>query len=130
LDKAKTMTPTQRSMAYIRKAGGFPWIVEHWNSFAHIRQDLFQFADILAVFPNREASTYIQVTSGSNVSARKEKILANKYALQILNAGNVIEIHGWRKVGARGKRKLWENRIIEIKPSDFASASETVSSQP
>jgi len=124
------MTPTQRSMAYIRKAGGEPWIVEHWNVFARITQDLFHFADILAIYPTREGSTYIQVTSGSNVSARKAKILANKYAKSILKAGNTIEIHGWRKGGPRGTRKIWGIRIVSITLADFASTSGIASLDP
>ena len=102
-------------MAYIRKNGGKPWIVEHWNHFAHIRQDLYQFADILVLYPDRKGCTFVQVTSGSNVSARKHKILANEYAPLVLSSGNTIEIHGWRKVGKKGKRKLWDIRVEDIK---------------
>lgn len=113
------MTPTQRSLQYIKEQGGLPWKTEVWNQWAKRRLDLFNFADIVAVYPNRAGTTYIQVTTGAHVSERKQKILNNKYALSVLQAGNVIEIHGWRKVGAKGKRKMWDVRVESVNKEEL-----------
>jgi hypothetical protein len=43
------MTPTQRSMAYLKKEGYRVAVVERWNPHARIRQDLFGVIDLLAI---------------------------------------------------------------------------------
>lgn len=101
------MTPTQRSLAKLRADGYLVAVVERWNSFARIRQDLFGFADLLAIKGNETLA--VQTTSGSNISARITKILACQAAALWLESPNrSIVVHGWAKRGPRGKRKLWE----------------------
>lgn len=105
------MSPTERTKAKL-KSEGWPLIavVEHWNPFAHIRQDLFGFIDVLAVRDNEILA--IQCTSGSNVSARLTKIRDNPaHRIWLASPSRRLEVWGWRKVGPRGKRKLWEVRI-------------------
>lgn len=111
-------SPTQRTLAKLKKQGATAAIVEKWNQWAKIRQDLFGFADLLAIQgPNLIA---IQVTSGANHAARKTKILAEPRALAWLKTGNLIELHSWSKMGARGKAKKWVCRAEEIVEEDFA----------
>lgn len=105
------MTPTQRTRDWLKKRGVTSQVVERWNSFARIRQDLFGFCDIVALGPRIVA---IQVTSGTNVAARIEKIYETPAAKQWLQAGGLIEVHGWRKTGAAGKRKLWALRRVHV----------------
>lgn len=105
------MTPTQRTRDWLKKQGITSQIVERWNSFAKVRQDLFGFADIVALGPRIVA---IQVTSGTNVAARIDKIYDTAAAKEWLQAGGLIEVHGWRKTGAAGKRKLWALRRVVI----------------
>lgn len=105
------MSPTERTKARL-KAEGWPLIavVEHWNPFARIRQDLFGFIDVLAV--RQDEILAIQTTSGSNVAARIQKIAANPaYRIWLASPSRRLEVWGWRKVGPRGKRKMWEVRI-------------------
>ena len=101
------MTPTQRSLKYLRDAGYTVAIVEHWNSFARIRQDLFGIIDLLAV---RGTETLgVQTTSSTNVAARIRK-LEESPMLSILREANwSIHVHGWRKVGNR-----WQVRSVDI----------------
>lgn len=106
-----SQTPTQRTRDWLKARGVTSQIVERWNSFAKVRQDLFGFADILALGPRIVA---IQVTSGTNVAARVAKIYETPAAREWLTAGGLIEVHGWRKAGARGKRKLWALRRLTI----------------
>lgn len=107
------MTPTQRSLKKLRAEGWFCAIVEHWNQYARIRQDLFGFADLIGIKENE--AILIQTTSGSNVSARVNKILALRAAeLWLTSPTRRIVVHGWAKRGARGKRKEWICREVEI----------------
>jgi hypothetical protein len=80
-------------------------IVEHWNPFARIRQDLFGVLDLLAV---RDGVTLgVQTTSGSNVSARVKKIAESDAVPALRRAGWAIVVHGWRKA-ANGRWTLRE----------------------
>lgn len=107
------MTPTQRSLAFVRKMGWDAAVVERWNPHARIRQDLFGCVDILCLLPNRGGVTGIQTTSGDNVSARCQKIAAEPRMVRWVRAGNGLYVHGWAKRGPRGKRKLWTCRVVE-----------------
>ena len=106
-------SPTQRSLAKLRKE---QWplvqITEHWNSFAHVRNDLFGFIDVLAV--RGDVMLAIQTTSGSNVAARFAKIQSLPSVVYWLQCGARLVIHGWAKRGPRGKAKRWSCREVEI----------------
>lgn len=115
------MSPTQRSLKLLRDEGRFCEITEHWNPYAKIRKDMFGFVDVIAISENDTLA--VQTTSGSNVSARLSKIAACPGALIWLQStSRRIEVHGWRKVGERGKRKLWECRRVEVKLEDLNHA--------
>jgi hypothetical protein len=109
-------TPTQRSLSLLRKEGFTVAVVEHWNMFAKIRQDLFGFADLLAFRVGQPGSMLVQTTTASNASARRAKIHKNVTALEWLMAGNWIRLDKWAERGARGKRKTWtaESEYITI----------------
>jgi hypothetical protein len=99
------MSPTQRTLKHLREQGYRAAIVEHWNSFAKIRQDLFGIIDVLAVGSGETIA--VQCTSGTNVSARVAKI-ANSDITPILRAsGWKLIVHGWRKA-ANGRWTLRE----------------------
>ena len=97
------MSPTQRSLKYLREQGYMAAVTERWNSFAHIRQDLFGIVDILAV---RKGETLaVQCTSYSNVSERVNKIADHGATPKLRDAGWRIEVHGWTK-GKRGAPRV------------------------
>lgn len=99
------MTPTQRSLAYLRAQGWQVAVVERWNPHARIRQDLFGVLDLLAV---RDGQTLgVQTTSGSNVAARARKIAEAEQVPALRKAGWLLHVHGWRK-GANGRWALRE----------------------
>lgn len=101
------MTPTQRSLAYLREEGYTVAIVERWNPHARIRQDLFGFIDLLAI---RKGETLaVQVTS-TGVSSRIKKIMESDYLPKVRDAGWRILVHGWRK-NSKGRYVL---RIEDI----------------
>ena len=117
------MTPTQRSLAHIRgMAGALVAIVERWNQHAKVRQDLFGFADLVAVIPGMPGTVYVQTTSGANVAARLNKMRAEPVVARVracLAAGNSVMVHGWAKRGARGKRKTWTLREVVVTAAEL-----------
>lgn len=113
------VSPTQRSLSYLRREGYVVATVERWNAFAGIRQDLFGFIDLLAI---RDGETVgVQVTTGGNLAARREKAMGHENFQKWLRAGNRFILHGWRKVGKRGERKVWEVRVEEINLAEAIS---------
>lgn len=113
-----------RSLAWCRERGMLPGIVER-SIPGNIKIDLFHFGDILAVDDDFPGSLIIQTTTGSNMAARITKITTDPQcvpsAIKWLKAGNRITVHGWRKIGPRGKRKLWTLREEAITLDNFPS---------
>jgi hypothetical protein len=110
-------SPTQRSLAFLRKEGYLCNITEHYNPFSHTRQDLFNFIDVLAIKENEILA--VQTTSAVNSSARVKKILALLSAKAWLESGGKIIVHGWSKKGAKDKRKLWAVNVVEVTLEHF-----------
>lgn len=106
-------SPTSRTLEHLRSEGWQCAVVEKWIAAIRKRQDVWGFIDIIAVKPGHPIKA-VQVTSGSNVAARLAKIEEEPRRLPWLAAGGTIEVHGWRKVGPRGKRKRWEVRIVPV----------------
>jgi len=100
-------SPTQRSLKFLRDQGYVVAIVEYWNHFTKRRHDLFQFADLLAIRENEVL--LVQVTSGSNVSARIKKITENEHIGAVRKAGMRVEVHGWRKL-----KDGWTARVVDL----------------
>jgi len=104
---AASLSPTQRSLAYLREQGYLVAIVERWNPHARIRQDLWGWCDLLAIRKNEVLA--VQVTA-SAVSERIRKIQESETVAAVRDAGIRIEVHGWRK-NSKGRYVL---RIEDI----------------
>ena len=102
-------SPTQRTLSLCKRHGWTCQVVERWNSFARVRQDLFGFIDLVAM--DGKTIIGIQATSGSNVSARLRKIAENPKSAEWLQSGARLFVHGWRKIA---KTRRWECREIEV----------------
>lgn len=100
------MTPTQRSKQYAEKLGYTVAIVEKWNQWARVRQDLYGFGDLLCMRPNTPL-LLVQTTSTGNISSRVNKIAALPESAHWLSTGSQIEVWGWAKRGKKGTRKTW-----------------------
>ena len=110
------MTPTQRSLAHLRKTWPLVAVTERWNPHAKVRQDLFGFIDIICV--SSIGVLAVQTTSDANVSARVRKINETPAAaIWLQSPTRRIVVHGWAKKGPRGARKLWTLREVEITPA-------------
>jgi hypothetical protein len=102
------MSPTARSLQHLRELGYQAKVVEKWNPFAKIRQDLFG-GDLLALKAG-EPVLIIQATSGSNHAARRTKLEEEGFVALWKGAGAVLEVWSWAKQGPRGRRKVWQVR--------------------
>lgn len=90
-------TPTTRSMRLLRKQGWLVAVVEKWNPHKRIRQDLFGFADLIAVDKVGKRFLLVQTTSSANFASRWRKVNESEHAADWLEAGGNIAVHGWRK---------------------------------
>lgn len=113
------MSPTQRTLQFLRDAGYTVAIVEKWNPHARIRQDLYGFADLLAM--RGKELLAVQATSTGNVSARVKKIMDEPRALAWVEPGSqrFLTVIGWSKKGARGKVKRWTPTFRPIAAEDW-----------
>ena len=108
-------SPTQRTIKELKKLGYTPAIVERWNAFARIRQDLYGIIDIVAIKEGIPGVLGIQCTSWGNGSSRKRKSLENQNLSAWCGSGNVFEIWEWGKKGPRGKAKRWIVKITQMR---------------
>lgn len=105
-------SPTSRTLALLRKQGFACQVVERWNQFAKVRQDLFGFIDIVAM---DGTSIYgVQATTATNRAARREKILDDPRSLIWQKSGGKILLITWSKKGGRDKRKVWTENVEEV----------------
>ena len=122
------ISPTQRTLAVLRKQGALSGVVEKWNSYVKIRQDLFGFVDLIAIRGRQIVA--VQCCAGSGHAAHRTKILANEIAPYWLKAGDLIEIWSWSKTkvklkaGGWGKAVRWTPRVEPITPEMFTCPTE------
>lgn len=74
-------------------------MVEHWNPFARIRQDLFGIIDVLGVRPGETIG--VQCTTFNNRLSRVKKMVESEAIGDLRDANWTLEVHGWRKVNNR-----------------------------
>jgi hypothetical protein len=82
-------------------------VVERWNQFAKVRQDLFGFVDVVAI--GTGCIVAIQATSTA-VANRVAKVLAEPNSRAWLESGGAIEVHGFSK-RANGRYAMRRVRI-------------------
>lgn len=116
--RKKSTSPTQRTLAELRKRGWTAQVVERWNQHARVRVDLFGVIDLIALAPTelrldgkRSAIVGIQACAGPSHAARRDKILAEPRAKQWIEAGGCLELWSWSLRGDRGKQKRWTLRV-------------------
>ena len=119
------MSPTQRTLAELRKQGYRAGIVERWLRYAGTfgkRQDLFGIIDIIAISP------YITLgvqccSTGMQEHWNKLTVEKNQESYDWLQSPDrKLQIWGWRKLrkkgliksGAKKKGHYWEPRIFHV----------------
>lgn len=113
-------SPTQLSLKRLRDNGYTVAVVEHWNPFVKIRQDLFGFIDILAVKPGRTLA--IQATSADNAPTRVNKIKAHPNLAVVLAAGWEVRVWGWDKPKNRWRLQRDVLILNPVAPQEHSDA--------
>jgi hypothetical protein len=127
--KFMSTSPTQLTLKWLREHGYIADVVERWvgvpGRFGK-RKDLFGFVDIVAVYADRNGAEvrFVQTTTQSNMQARFKKMKDIPAVAACIQAGCKVEIHGWAKRGAKGKRKLWLPRFFCVRVRDDSGALE------
>lgn len=103
-------SPTQRSLQHCRKNGWIAGVVEKWNQWAKVRQDLFGCIDIIVIDDLEQGPLAVQATSGSGHAARRKKSIAEPRLKLWLESPARFEVWSWSQRGPKGKRKLWTLR--------------------
>jgi hypothetical protein len=107
-------SPTKRALAECKKRGWIAQVVERWNQYAKVRQDLFGVIDIVALVPPSEAEPGyilgIQACAGPSHAARRTKIAEEPRTAKWKEAGGKIAVWSFAQRGERGARKLWTLR--------------------
>jgi hypothetical protein len=116
-----TKSPTQRTLEHCKKHGQPAYVTEKWVPGVNIRKDAFGFGDLL-VIDGQPGSLLIQATVTDSMSKRITKIKEHcaEHAQAWLKAGNRLEVWGWAKRGAVGKRKLWTLKVTPLTLEDFS----------
>lgn len=117
--------PTQRSLESWRKRGFLCDKTEYYHKWARCLKDLFGFIDVIAFrFNPVKEIVALQCTTDSHHATRKKKILTElkvaEYAYKWLLSSGKICVCSWGMRGKEGKRKLWQERVEEIKLEDFS----------
>lgn len=108
------ITPTQRTLKYMRDKGYRCWIVEYFNPWVKRRLDLWNCIDILCI--GHGETIAIQTTS-TGVAARVKKIRENEYFPIMLESGWKVVVHGWSK-NTKGEMKMREVFLTTDKKPD------------
>lgn len=118
--RKKKVTPMQRTLALLRERGWTCGIVEHWNPFVGIRQDLYGWCDLLCLgeYDEKPSIIGVQVAGpGSDHAKHLRKMLDEPRFHEFKRCGGVALLISWRtlkalnKDGKKGKRDVWEPRI-------------------
>ena len=108
-----SVSPTQRTLQWLRKNGYAAGVVEKWIPHIKRRVDLFGAIDIIAVRASPPETVGIQCTSKSNMSSRVKKALSIPEISIWKDAGNQMLVVGWSKEVV-GKRSLWVPTVKTI----------------
>jgi hypothetical protein len=114
--KRSSTSPTQRTLAYLRKLNWQVAVTEHWQAVPKhpaggVRKDLWGFGDLLAV--GTKGSHVIIQTTSTGVTDRCKKIEGIPEAVRWLASGGEIFVIGWRKLKPRGEKVAhWHPRIL------------------
>ena len=124
-----SISPTSRTLQYLRTRGWDVDIVERFNPYAGKfgqRKDMFGFGDIVAM---GEGNIYAIQSCGNSYSEHHRKITEDErvapLALKWVENGGKLMLIAWRKVKLKrgGKAMRWQPRIKEYTIEDFITIS-------
>jgi hypothetical protein len=98
---------TPKSKALLVEQGYQVALVEHYNAFTKRKHDLFGCIDLLAI--GNGETVAVQVTSKSNLAARKHKVEEAEAYPEMLRSKWRVILHGWFKENNR-----WQLKEVEL----------------
>ena len=98
--KSRKTSPLQRSKKALEEQGYTVAIVERWNPWAKVRQDLFGIIDLLCVKQGKTLG--VQVTTMNHKQPHIGKMTAHPNLYRLLDAKWEIELHSWRELKDEG----------------------------
>ena len=104
-------SPTQRTLAALRKEGYLPAVVEKFNHHTKTRNDLYGLGDVLAI--RWDSTVLVQCTSGSNGANRVAKAMGEGEAnlrAWLANTSRHFEVQAWRKLKGKGRKQWFAKR--------------------
>jgi hypothetical protein len=99
-------SPTQLSLAWLKKEGYLAEVVEKWIPGANIRKDLWGWCDIVAL--RDEETVAVQCTSWDNISSRVRKIAESETICAVRKANWTVWVIGWKK-----KDNSWVHKLVD-----------------
>jgi hypothetical protein len=124
MNKRKSATPTQRSVALLRRESFVAAVVERRLPRCCVTVDAFGLFDVLAVRADVRGVVGVQATSGTNHASRVRKLLGSATLLTWLAAGNRAEVWSWTK-----RRGRWACRQQRLDLANVATPEESEVSQ-
>jgi hypothetical protein len=110
----RCLSPTARSLAWLRARGFTAIRVEHFDARLSIRRDLWG-ADVLAVSPAEGVFLLVQVTTIDNMASRIRKLQGIPEIRAWLATGGRVHVHGWLKRDGR-----WEPKCTALSAADLS----------
>jgi hypothetical protein len=89
------MSPTSRTLTFLRRQGYLADVVERFIPDLQHKKDLFGVADVLAIHPRDRLVLLVQATTRAHLADRSKRIQARPESAQLLRAGVRVEIWGW-----------------------------------
>ena len=112
------ISPTSRTLNYLRAAGYLCDIVERWikmptHPAGGYRKDFLGFGDIIAITDNEILAVQ---SCGVSFSQHCKDIITNENVIKWLAPRRKIMVIGWRKLKLKrgGKAMRWHPRIAKI----------------
>lgn len=99
---------TCRSAEYLRKSGYMVEVVERYNRFSLRTNDLFGFADVLAV-KDGEGIVAVQATDAAHAARTRKKMESSEPLRCWLRSGGKFRVHVWKRCETTGKWVVTED---------------------
>ena len=115
-----TISPTQRSLALLRKDGWTVDVTERWIPGMNVRKDFLGFVDLIALRGGETLAVQATSDNGGNMAARVAKIKASPNLPIVLAAGWAVCVLGWRK-----KANRWIVRRVNVEAECIDTTGES-----
>jgi hypothetical protein len=112
-----------RTLKLLRAEGFWPWVVESYNAFSGKRNDMYGFADIIAI--DNGLTLAVQVC-GADFSSHVHKMTEERkeaVVAWLACPNRRVFLIGWRKVKVKrgGKQMVYRPRVMEFRGSELTT---------